>query len=85
MPKDEKNPKLRMAIGGPSDVETREEWKGRRMAETEVGNLNRAEKISPNPVNEEKNKKFKEQKEKEQMLERIKEQKKYKRDPYGDA
>jgi len=74
-----------MAIGGPSDVETREEWKGRRMAETEVGNLNRAEKISPNPVNEEKNKKFKEQKEKEQMLERIKEQKKYKRDPYGDA
>jgi len=77
--------KMKMAIGGPSDVETREEWKGRRMAETEVGNLNRAEKISPNPVNEEKNKKFKEQKEKEQMLERIKEQKKYKRDPYGDA
>jgi hypothetical protein len=77
--------KMKMAIGGPSDVETREEYKGRRMAETEAGNLNRMEKISPNPVNEEKNKRFKEQKEKEQMRERIKEQKKYKRDPYGDA
>jgi len=85
MPKDEKKPKLRMAIGGPSDVETREEWKGRRMAETEVGNLNRSFKNEKNPVYEEQYKKLEEEKKRMDMLERIKEQRKYKKDPYGDA
>lgn len=44
------NKKIKMAIGGPSDVETREEYKSRRMADTERGNLNRMEKVSPNPI-----------------------------------
>lgn len=46
----QKNKKMKMAIGGPSDVETREEYTARRIADTERGNLNRFEKVSPNPL-----------------------------------
>jgi hypothetical protein len=80
---DEKRP--RMAIAGPSDVETREERAGRRYQETEADNLNRSFKNEKNPVYEEQYKKLEEEKKRMDMLERIKEQKKYKKDPYGDA
>jgi len=43
-------PKLKMAIGGPQDVEIREQYKQRRYQETERQNLNEAEKIDPNPL-----------------------------------
>ena len=39
-----------MAIGGPEDVEIREQYKQRRYQETEKQNLNEAEKIDPNPL-----------------------------------
>ena len=61
--------KMRFAVEGPSDVETREERTRRRIAETEAQNLNESYR-QDKPKIEEK------------TQERVK---KYKRDPYGDA
>jgi hypothetical protein len=61
--------KMRFAVAGPSDVETREERTGRRIAETEAKNLNESYRKDKPKVEE-------------KTQERVK---KYKRDPYGDA
>lgn len=80
--------KMKMAIGGPSDVETREEYKSRRMAETERGNLNRMEKVSPNPLYKD----MKDKDEAEKVRERVmrqnrmrKEMKDRRNDPFSNA
>jgi hypothetical protein len=61
--------KMRFAVAGPSDVETREERTRRRIAETEAQNLNESYRKDKPKVEE-------------KTQERVK---KYKRDPYGDA
>lgn len=74
--------KMRMAIGGPSDVETREEYTERRIADTERGNLNRMEKISPNPLYKDMRDKADSEKRKKQIEEYRKNRK---TDPFENA
>lgn len=78
--------KMKMAIGGPSDVETREEYKGRRMAETETRNLRAMDKVAPNPLYDDMRSKVKEtdksNKEREMRM-RMKQLKK--RDPFANG